>query len=214
VGRAGTAALAARRDDEPRRPRPALDPRRDGLRIGEALALRWRDIDLGTGTLYVAASKTHAGVRRVDLSPALREELTLWKTDARYAAPSDLVLCTSTGCRYYESNLRRDVLTPAVKAANERLEKLGVAPIGAVTFHSMRRTYATLQKLCGEPSDYVADQLGHEDSRFTERVYRQTLRNRRDRLAPAHRREFDRAVEWGRIGIAAAQTEVAVPVAS
>jgi integrase len=29
-----------------------------GLRIGEALALRWRDVDLGTGTLYVRDAKT------------------------------------------------------------------------------------------------------------------------------------------------------------
>ena len=64
----------------------------------------------------------------------------------------------------------------------------------------MRRTYATLQKLCGEQSDYVADQLGHTDSRFTERAYRQTPRNRRDRLAPTHRREYDRSVQWARIG--------------
>jgi integrase len=32
-----------------------------GLRIGEALALRWRDVDLGTGTLYVRDSKTPKG---------------------------------------------------------------------------------------------------------------------------------------------------------
>jgi integrase len=49
-----------------------------GLRIGEALELRWRDTDLGTGTLYVRASKTGAGVREVHLTPALRETLTLW----------------------------------------------------------------------------------------------------------------------------------------
>jgi integrase len=60
-----------------------------------------------------------------------------------------------------------------------------------VTFHSLRRSYATLQRFL-EDADYVADQLGHTDSRFTDRVYRQTTRNRRDGLAPAHRREFDR----------------------
>ena len=43
-------------------------------------------------------------------------------------------------------------------------------------------------------------QLGHTDSRFTDRVYRQTPRHRRDRLAPAHRREFDRALNWAHIG--------------
>lgn len=34
-----------------------------GLRIGEALSLRWQHVDLGTGTLHVVESKTDAGVR-------------------------------------------------------------------------------------------------------------------------------------------------------
>lgn len=186
-----------------------------GIRIGEALALRWRDVDLGKGELYVAESKTEKGRRRVDLSPAVREMLTLWKADTDHAAPIDLVVCTGTGHRCYESNLRRDVLVPAIKNANAKLDELGIGPIGDVTFHSMRRTYATVQRFL-EPADYVADQLGHEDSRFTDRVYRQTPRNRRDRLAPAHRREFDRALEWARIGTEGAMTtELApTPVAS
>ena len=46
---------------------------RAGLRIGEALALRWQHVDLGTGTLYIVDSKTDKGVREVHLTPALRE---------------------------------------------------------------------------------------------------------------------------------------------
>src|SRR6185503_19888701 len=38
-----------------------------GLRISEALDLRWRDIDLAAGRLSVRESKTDAGVRDVDL---------------------------------------------------------------------------------------------------------------------------------------------------
>jgi hypothetical protein len=68
-----------------------------------------------------------------------------------------------------------------------------------VTFHSFRRTYATLQRFL-EPPAYVARQLGHVDSRFTYRVYMQTDVRRRDRLAPTERAEFDRALDWSRIG--------------
>jgi len=42
---------------------------------------------------------------------------------------------TSSGRKHNPSNLRRDVLSPAVKAANEKLAELGIAPIGSVTFH-------------------------------------------------------------------------------
>jgi integrase len=45
-----------------------------GLRNGEACALDWPDFDSGSGTLTVAASKTDAGLRRVDLPSALRRE--------------------------------------------------------------------------------------------------------------------------------------------
>ena len=46
-----------------------------GLRIGEALSLRWRDVDLARGTITVRAAKTDAGVRVVNVLPVLRDEL-------------------------------------------------------------------------------------------------------------------------------------------
>jgi integrase len=52
----------------------------------------------------------------------------------------------------------------------------------------------------GEDLGYVADQLGHEDPTFTLKVYRQATRTRPDRLPQAHRADYDRALEWARIG--------------
>jgi integrase len=170
-----------------------------GLRIDEALSLRWTNVDLGTGTLHVVDSKTEKGVRDVDLSHELRSELKLWKADARYVEPSDFVVPTSTGRKQSASNLRRRVLAKAVDAANVKLEEVGIAPLGAITFHSLRRTYASLRCVCGDDIRYTADQLGHEDPRFTLRCYAQASK-RRDRLAPAHRKAFDRALDWSRIG--------------
>jgi integrase len=46
-----------------------------GVRIDEALSMRWRDIDLARGTLTVRASKTDAGIRTVNVLPILRDEL-------------------------------------------------------------------------------------------------------------------------------------------
>src|SRR5262245_18444542 len=34
-----------------------------GLQIGEARALRWQYVDLGTGTLYIVDAKTPKGIR-------------------------------------------------------------------------------------------------------------------------------------------------------
>ena len=42
-----------------------------GLRIGEALQLAWRDVDLARGTITVRAAKTPTGVRTVYVLPVL-----------------------------------------------------------------------------------------------------------------------------------------------
>jgi integrase len=170
-----------------------------GLRIGEALALCWQHVELGTGTLYVVDAKTPKGVREVHLTPALREELALWRTETEHAAPTDLVIHTSSGRKHYPSNLRRDVLFPALESANSTLIRDGIAPIGGITFHSLRRSYASLRCACGDDVRYTADQLGHEDPRFTLRVYAQATK-RRDRLTGPHLKAYDRALEWAQMG--------------
>jgi hypothetical protein len=68
-----------------------------------------------------------------------------------------------------------------------------------LTFHGLRRTYASLRCVCGDDMRYTADQLGHEDARFTMRCYAQASR-RRDRMTKPHREAFDQAVEWAAMG--------------
>jgi integrase len=46
-----------------------------GLRMGELLALRWRDIDMTGGWMYVEESKAAAGRRRIKVRGALQAEL-------------------------------------------------------------------------------------------------------------------------------------------
>ena len=79
------------------------------------------------------------------------------------------------------------------------LEEAGIAPLGNVTFHSPRRTYASLRCVCGDDIRYAADQLGHEDPRFTLRVYAQATK-RRDRLTGPHLKAYDRTLDWARMG--------------
>jgi integrase len=109
------------------------------------------------------------------------------------------VIHTSSGRKHNPSNLRRDVLAPAVEAANKTLGASGIAPIDHITFHSLRRTYASLRCACGDDVRYTADQLGHEDPRFTLRVYAQATK-RRDRLAKPQRDAYDAAIEWAQMG--------------
>jgi integrase len=180
-----------------------------GLRIGEALVLRWQHVDLATGTLHVVDAKTAAGIRSVDLTRRFARSLS-WRAESNLTAPDDYVLATSTGRKHNPSNLRRDVLAPAIKAANAKLSKDGIAAIEPVTFHSLRRTYASLRCAVGDDVRYTAAQIGHEDPRFTLRAYTQATK-RRERLSGPHLRAYDRALEWARMGTIAVDEPVTIP---
>jgi len=170
-----------------------------GLRIDEALTLRWRHVDLlGAGTMSVVASKTDAGVRSVDLTAALRDELAAWWGTTKHDRPDDLVIATPSGRKASPSNLRRDVLNPTIARANAELAKDGIAPI-ETTFHGLRRTYATLRCACGDDVAYTSSQLGHEDGRFSLRVYTKATK-RRERLSGAYLRAYDESLQWARMG--------------
>jgi integrase len=93
-------------------------------------------------------------------------------------------------------------LATAVDAANAKLIEAGIAPLGSITFHSLRRTYASLRCVCGDDIRYAADQLGHEDPRFTLRCYAQASK-RRERLAEPQLKAYDQALEWARMGTSA-----------
>src|SRR5262249_50798952 len=62
-----------------------------GLRIDEALSLQRQHVNLAKGTLVVVASKTDAGVRTIDLPPALRDELATYLDGSKWKKPVDLV---------------------------------------------------------------------------------------------------------------------------
>lgn len=168
-----------------------------GLRIGEALALRRRDVDLASTRLRVTAAKTDAGERDVNLLPALYDEL------ADYVARNDLrpdayLFATSEGRKDNASNTRRRVVKPSVDAANVQLEKRGLATMAEVTPHSLRRTFATVLVSIGEDPAYVMAQMGHTDPAFTLKVYAQAMKDRsgeRERI-----RALVNATDWAPLG--------------
>ena len=169
-----------------------------GLRNGEACALDWPDFDPASGTLRVAASKTDAGVRQVDLPDALRRELTALKLRSRRSSEGPM-FPNRNGQRQSVSNVERRMKT-AIRRANTRLAALDIRPIDeAVTPHSLRRLYASLRFALGDDPVYVAAQLGHTEPGFSMKVYASAVR-RRERLIGAALREFDAALEWAAMG--------------
>ena len=169
------------REGDPARRKPLLATLTlAGLRIGEALDLRWRDVNLGARKLRVVASKTDAGRREVDLSPTLGELLSEYRTRSSHTAPDDLIFPTATGRRDGASNVRRRFLAPAVKRANEALRKAHSEPIAAVTPHSLRRTFISLLLATGADVPYVMKQAGHSDPKMTLGIYAQVIASKTD----------------------------------
>ncbi len=153
-----------------------------GLRIGELTGLQWRDVDLTGSQLTVRESKTDAGLRQVDLLPALNHELTTYKTHAPSTAPDSFVFPTAAGSELTQSNIRNRVLEKTVMKANEQLIEAGDVPLPeGLTPHKLRHTFASILVILGVDPGSVMDQLGHADPGFTLRVYRHGMR--RDSVA-------------------------------
>lgn len=170
-----------------------------GLRIQEALDLHWSDVNLPRATLSVGRAKTEAGIRTVDLTPALRSELTVWRATSRFTEPTDLVFPTLRGGPDCRQNVRRRLLVPAIEKANTALAKEQIEPIGSVGLHGLRRTFASIRTAAGDDPVYVASQLGHSDPGFSLRVYAQAVRHR-ERLTAKERKAYDAALEWAQMG--------------
>jgi integrase len=172
-----------------------------GLRIGELTALRWQDVNLADGRITVQASKTDAGMRRIDLLPVLRDELSALKA-RRGADAGERVFPTQAGGAMNASNVRTRILASAVKLASERLEEAGETPLPAkLTPHKLRHTFASLLVALGVDAGAAMDQLGHTDPTFTLRVYRHGMR--RDPEAKARLRKLVGAAEWAAMGSSA-----------
>lgn len=183
------AALLAAAGEEDRAARGADSGRRRpllatltlaGLRISEALELRWRDVRLADRKLRVVDAKTDAGVREVNLTPTLQEVLSEYRTRTSYAGPADYVFPTRTGCRDNPSNVRNRLLSKAVERADEALEQDGHEPIGAVTPHSLRRTFISLLLATGADVPYVMAQAGHTDPKTTLGIYAKVIATKTD----------------------------------
>ena len=148
-----------------------------GLRLGEACALQWEDVDLAgrflevrrtvgvrARCLLVGAPKS-GQARRVDLpatlAARLAERQSVQAAEAAVAGhePSAWVFPSPT-----------DAAKP-LNAEHLRFKVwyrvLRLAKLRGVRLHDLRHTYASLLLQAGEPIGYVKQQLGHSSIQVT-----------------------------------------------
>jgi len=139
-----------------------------GLRVSEAIGLRWEDVEFGESPRlqlrrqYCRGEwqrlKSRRSRRQVPLSTGMARKL--W-TARRGRRETDPVFASSKGKLIREENLRRRVLQPAATRA-------GVSWVG---FHAFRHTCASLLFDGGRNIKQVQEWLGHADPGFTMRTY-------------------------------------------
>ena len=137
-----------------------------GLRQGELIALRWRDVDWPAGKVRVRRSyvrgefttpKSRRGSRSVPLADELAGELERHYQASEHQADDDLVFAhPSLGVPLDRSKVRKRFRS-AVKRAKVR----------QVRFHDLRHTFGTRMAGVGVPMRTLQEWLGHRDFKTT-----------------------------------------------
>jgi integrase len=161
-----------------------------GMRRGEVLGLRWRDVDLDTGRLVVrqtlsaprnvdtgqhvpvyGAPKTKKGQRVITLDAQTVAALRAYRKAQlaermRYGVrvDHDLVFTEPDGSPIHPDRFRK------------RFEiRVRRSELPLIRFHDLRHTYATLALQAGMPAKVVSERLGHASIGITLDTYSHVL---------------------------------------
>ncbi|MEX2106764.1 MAG: tyrosine-type recombinase/integrase [Solirubrobacterales bacterium] len=168
---------------------------RGGVRVGELCNMRVGDVrvhDPQGARFRVLESKTEAGERLVEMSPALVEEVV------EHIARLRRLGLPSGPDAYLFPNLRggqlsrrrvRQIVDEAASLAGERLAAKGMSPLPHTTPHALRRTYISIALVANQfDVKFVMAQVGHANSTMTMDVYAQL----EQRAKRSHGTNFDR----------------------
>jgi integrase len=170
---------------------PVLIALATGMRRGEILALRWRNVDLDRGVIRVVESleQTQAGLRAKapknektraitlpgfaidELRRRRREQMgDLFRVGVRLQ--SDTLVCTQPDARPIAPNILTNYFARVVR-------RLGLP----IHFHSLRHTHATQLLLTGVHPKVAQERLGHATVAMTLDVYSHVTERLRDDAA-------------------------------
>ena len=153
---------------------------RAGVRASELCDLRWRDVRLHDphgARFHIRDAKTQAGIREVQMTPALVQALVEHRDRAdrsgQPTGPDAFVVSNRRGGRMDRHRVAR-IVTDATQVATDRRLGRGLPAIPRITPHSLRRTYISIALVANNfDVKWVMSQVGHTDSKMTLDVYAQ-----------------------------------------
>jgi integrase len=151
-----------------------------GMRISEALALSWNDIDLENNAIRVLRSAKRDGdgstkgdrFRSVDFGPRLATVLAeLQASRDEHAARGGGAAPVFSGPGRWESTPRAQRMDRGTVTRSWHKRALANAGLRDMSLHSLRHTAAAAWLTTGKPLMYAQRQLGHASITTTERCY-------------------------------------------
>lgn len=147
-----------------------------GMRLGEAIALRWADIDFNSHLIHVrqnivrgrVTTPKSKQVRKVDISDHLEEVLKVLKHQRK----EEKLKYGWQKIRepvFFNDNLKPYAINNLSKRIVFRL--LDKAGLRRIRIHDLRHTYASILLENGASSVYVKEQLGRHSIKITVDLY-------------------------------------------
>ncbi|HEL1603402.1 TPA: site-specific integrase [Streptococcus suis] len=163
-----------------------------GLRLGEALALTWQDIDFSSNTIHITKSiyvnkgishisttKTKAGTRRIIINKKLSQELQHWQQQQKHLLGQ--FTSDSLTLQVFQSNpltITKNAIEKQYKKILERDDTLK-----KIRIHDFRHSHASLLINQGEDYLVVKERLGHASITTTIDTYSHLYPSKQKALA-------------------------------
>jgi integrase len=175
-----------------------------GLRMGELLALRWRDVDFTGSTIRVRSSWSggqlttpkSGKVRSVPIAPDVAESLARIGHRDHWTGDDDLVFANETGDHLSDSALRT-----RYKAALRR------ASLRTLRFHDLRHTFGT-RMIAKADVRRVQEWMGHADIQTTMKYLHYAPRAEDARLVAEAFARHDAGTSGDDLGLLGTRTAV------
>ena len=159
-----------------------------GMRVGEALALKWKDIDFDNGTINIYKTlynpknnimeykllppKTAASKRKITVDMVVLEELKKYKAIQNAAKLKNRTIWHDKDF-IFTKEIKYLGYPEIIKTVERRMGRLlKLAKLNTdLTPHSLRHTHTSLLAEVGVSLPEIMERLGHKDDETTKQVY-------------------------------------------